>query len=422
MSSREAAAPPAQESGAKSTGLRVLTIWSRNVDTPRMAGRLRIIDSLRRYFRQAWRLTEIAQMPRISVKAPLTIMSAGLRFAGGLLSGRPLPLQCAIFPPLDQRTAEAAGRDFDVVYLDGVRLLNVARQLRRLHPGLRIVVDLDDLMSRRGELLMESGSPVSLGYLEPYVPGPLRKALTTGSLSRLALKYEAFALRRAEKSLLEVCDAAALLSAADAEALRQLAPAGCAGKVRNIPPAVSRPSAIHPFQRCDRFVFIGTDGLTQNRLTIDYLTALWGRVGPALPLVIFGEMKRTYPPTPGVSFAGYVNDLLDVYDGRSALVSPSFIGGGVKTKILESFAYGCPIVSTASTLEGMSLHGYPLTFEQIGALEAFVAQETGDNPVFVEAVARGLAYVSEHHSPERILDAWRALIEGDGEAPTLAHA
>ena len=396
-------------------GVRLLAIWSRQVETGRMAGRLRIIANLRRHFATAWPYGEITLLPEVSLKSPLVGLLCALRFVLALVQGKPLPLQCAIFSPLDWRAVEAAGRDYNVVYLDGVRLLLTAQRLRQRHPQLRIVVDLDDLMSRRGELLLTIGSPISLGYLGPYVPAPLHRALTTGALGRIALRYEAVALRRAERTLLEICDAATLLSAADAQALKAIAPPGVAAKIQTIPPAVVPPTDTRPFQGCERYIFIGTDTLIQNRMTIDYLRALWARARPRLPLVIFGAMTRTYAPAPGVTFAGYVNDLIDVYDGRSALISPAFLGGGIKTKILEAFAYGCPVICTEATLEGVAIGDYPLSFARIEDMEAFVVGREGDAPEFADAISRGLAYVREYHSPERILTAWRDLIEGAKE-------
>ena len=74
--------------------------------------------------------------------------------------------------------AERALRDAaacDVVYADGIRALPWLRRLRQARPDIEIVLDFDDLMSRRCDELIENRLPLSLGYLERAMPRVLAK-------------------------------------------------------------------------------------------------------------------------------------------------------------------------------------------------------------------------------------------------------
>jgi glycosyltransferase involved in cell wall biosynthesis len=58
---------------------------------------------------------------------------------------------------------------------------------------------------------------------------------------------------------------------------------------------------------------------------------------------------------PGVSFAGYVDDLRSLLASAWATVIPLRQGGGSRIKVLEALALGSPVVSTSKGVEGLDL-------------------------------------------------------------------
>ncbi len=60
----------------------------------------------------------------------------------------------------------------DVIYFDGIRLVDYAALVRFNLPGCRIIMDFDDLMSRRATILREADFPLSAGYLAKSIPRP----------------------------------------------------------------------------------------------------------------------------------------------------------------------------------------------------------------------------------------------------------
>ena len=77
-----------------------------------------------------------------------------------------------------------------------------------------------------------------------------------------------------------------------------------------------------------------------------------------------------------ISVTGYVEKLSEIYDWCHIVISPIFLGGGMKTKTAEAMMYGCPIIGTAEAFEG-----YDVVYDRIGA-----KCDTADD--FVNAICR----------------------------------
>jgi len=319
-----------------------------------------------------------------------------------------LPVQSWLFDTASNRElAEAIPDDTDVVYLDGIRTIHILEKLRERLPGARLVVDFDDLMSRRTEALMEVGEGLSAGYLTEMMPRWGRRLAQT---SGTGLRYERGALRRWEMRVCELADEVVLLSPVEAEILNSRLPRSARATIRVVPPPQDTVRGPQTLKAPLRFVFIGMDTLTQNRLAIEYLLEVWKKLSPATPLHIFGQMSREWPKVPNVFFRGYAADLTEVYDQHSILLSPVLLRGGIKTKVLEAFAWGTPVVGNENTFEGLPLPNYPLT----GALEQVIMEVQSDTRLLqLNTAARmGNDYVRRHHDPGTISAAWRRLIAG----------
>jgi glycosyltransferase involved in cell wall biosynthesis len=402
---------------------RILAIWTRALDGVDNVGGVYIWRAVRGALAplgtvsQA-RLRNLFEQP--SVAGP---GRAAWSFLLGLARGRPLPLQCAIFAAAD------GGRDIlreagqgDVVYADGIRTLLLLRRLRRARPDVRIVVDFQDLMSRRFDEVLARALPLPLGYLDAMLPAALRRVLATGLPARLLLRYEAMALRHAEREMLRIADCVALVSPVEAALLAAAeAPGARRASVAAIPPPMPPAVAVAPAPP-QRAVFIGSDGLMQNRLTIDHLLDLWDRARPPLDLVIYGRQKRPPRHVPGVVWAGYVRDLAEVYTPGSLLVSPTFLRGGIKTKVLEAFAHGVAVIGNPATFEGMDLPDYPFCFTDDPALVRFLANPLPRAAEIAAATIAARSLVEREYGDALFRARWAAAMLGqarrdDGRSP-----
>lgn len=404
---------------------RLALVWTRSLDGERMAGRLHVARAIRTALSTGAEL-ESFRLPSVLSDRTAPRMAGALAALGGSwLRGRPLPLQCALFS--SSGDIEAIGRaipqDVGAIYLDGIRCCELLRYLRRTRPGLRIVVDFDDSMSRRMELLLAAGQPLSPGYLSHRLPPLLRRFVTFGAVGRAVVLYECWTLRALERQMLTLADAIVLLSSKEADALdaiRATTPSARAD-VAAVPPPAELVDA-KPLTSPLRFTFVGTDTLTQNRLTIDYLLDLWGRRRIATPLVIFGQQTRKVRLPPGVTAPGYASDLNDVFDGHSVLLTPSFLRGGVKTKVLEAFSRRAPVIGNDQTFESMDLDDYPLRINDEDVLVELLRDPETRRDVFDVAALRGRDYVRAHHAPSVFAERWRALMGLEPTSPSAGDS
>ena len=267
-------------------------------------------------------------------------------------------------------------------------------------------------MSRRFALLSAAGIKPSLGQFQARMPGAFGRLIGTGAVARLVSYYEIRALRRAEHEVMRNADRVVLISHVEGAHLRAN-DAGLGGRVVVIPPPIIIPEHVHPFAATPatlRYCFIGSDNLPQNASAIDTLIGIWKRLHIPVELVIFGRQVRNYDLPPGVRVHGFVADLAEVYDGRTVLLAPTRLGGGVKTKFLEAFSYGAPVVGTPITYEGVPPEPPFLTFEDIGG-ESGLADIGRLLPIYEQAAKAGRQLVQNEYSEERFLARWRTLLD-----------
>ncbi|MBX6740675.1 MAG: glycosyltransferase [Acetobacteraceae bacterium] len=408
---------------------RILAVWTRTLDGVESVGRVNVARAVRDTLARIGLLSNVQLRSVFESRSLAALPLVAWKLAGAALRGQPMPLQCAIFAAgTGGKEALRIATQSDIVYADGIRTLPWLRQLRRHRPEVDIVLDLDDLMSRRYGEVLERRLPLSLGYLERMMPRGLVRLAFIPALARLILGYERMALRCAEREALRIANRVILLNAHEASLLRSAAPKTASGRPGSAaaqvlaipPPAV--PKRMRPALRPPwRAVFVGTDALVQNRLSIDYLLELWARERIPLPLVLYGRYTRPPRPVPGVTWAGYAPDIATIYAPGSILVTPTFLPGGIKTKILEGFACGVPVVGNPASFEGLALSGYPLCFEHERDLLAFLADPDREQARMMQAVEMGSHLLEAEHSPELFRHRW-AMAMGVPQAAGLAVA
>lgn len=381
-------------------------IWTRPIDGQAMAGRLRVAIAVRAAVREVADVREHLLPPAIgSATAMLGIAWA---WFCSLFRHPVLPLQCVLYasPGAVRRAIAAIDPEATTIYLDGVRTFALLRRLRKVYPDKRIVVDLDDLMSRRVRLLREGRFPLSAGYLTAALPPTFVRWLT-GGVGRMILRYEERTLPGVEAAITHLADAVVLVSSEDLTEMRGDGPATRVSILPMVTPTGRSPT-LEPGPV--RFIFAGTDTLTQNRLTIDYLTDLWARERPPVELVLIGRRQRTTPLPDGVRALGYIDDIADAYDGRSVLLTPSLLRGGIKTKVLEAFAHGAPVIGNAITFEAMPIGDYPLVCDGEDELIAIIRNPEAFRDRFAVAARFGFDYVQHVHAPDVFARKWRRVL------------
>lgn len=108
-------------------------------------------------------------------------------------------------------------------------------------------------------------------------------------------------------------------------------------------------------------LFLGSFRHTPNQEALEWF------IRNCLPLILAGEPSArvivigSEPParhplsgTPGVEFAGFIEDVRDALARYAVFICPILSGSGVRVKLLEAFAAGIPVVSTRVGAEGLA--------------------------------------------------------------------
>jgi hypothetical protein len=123
-----------------------------------------------------------------------------------------------------------------------------------------------------------------------------------------------------------------------------------------------------------------------------------------------------------VTAPGYASNLNDVFDGHSVLLTPSFLRGGVKTKVLEAFSRRAPVIGNDQTFESMDLDDYPLRINDEDVLVELLRDPETRRDVFDVAALRGRDYVRAHHAPSVFAERWRALMGLEPTSPSAGDS
>ena len=393
---------------------RITEIWSRDVNKSRLAGRTQIIAAIRDATEQQYCVTHLRLnnlLERRSFRAALGTVFAALR---SFLSGNPPSLQCLLFCDggnIREICQHLKSNPPGALYCDGVRTFYLLKHLGELRNRMRIVVDLDDLMSRRMQSLGMAEASLSLGYLHDRIPPWLGKTLALGSVSRMVARYEHAALLRVEDLIGRWADAVVLISKVEGAVLQErYSTLSSKANVHVISPPKDVVAPPQSYTEFSRFVFIGTDSLPQNRSSIQLILELWRSTKPVAEIHLFGRMVLDWPSVPGVIFRGYVQDLDDVYVQGAVLFAPGELQGGIKTKVVEAFAHGCAVVGNEITFEGLQVPNYPLVTTSHEELVRIVSFPSSYLHQMKEAASLGQGYVKTYFSQENFAENWKDVL------------
>lgn len=235
-------------------------------------------------------------------------------------------------------------------------------------------------------------------------------AATTGALARAAARREAVGMARDEARLARRFDAVIAVSAADAAAFRALVPEVSCEVIGNCVDTDALSLLPAPAAGPPLCLFVGSANYPPNAQAIErFARRIFPQVVAHLPGARFvavgadppAHLQRLAAETPGMQMAGYLADVVDAYRVATQVVVPLAVGGGTRTKILEAFALGRPVVSTAVGAEGLGA---------AADHELLLADEDD---------ALAAAIVGLHRDPDRaahLIHSGRRFVEANGSA------
>jgi glycosyltransferase involved in cell wall biosynthesis len=159
-----------------------------------------------------------------------------------------------------------------------------------------------------------------------------------------------------------------VLTPRDAAVLARLNPRYRLAVIPNgIDPACFAPSPGAPTREAGTIVFTGNYEYPPNAEAARWLAeAVFPRVRARVPgarLLLVGHaptpaMHAASTRTPGITVTGRVADLRPYLERAALFAAPLRVGAGIKNKVLEAMAMGCPVIGT------------PLAFDGIGPSDA----------------------------------------------------
>ncbi len=222
---------------------------------------------------------------------------------------------------------------FDLVHVDS---LDLSAYLPRLH-GMPIACTHHNVES---ELLER------------------RAQVETSSWRKRYLRLQARLMEREERKW---CGTVALnitVSEADARSIRVLVPGA---RVIAIPNGVDTSKFTPGDGAGSGLVFVGGYNWLPNRDAMEYfaeeILPFVRQDAPDLPITWVGRsppaVAQRFQQTSGIRLTGYVDDIRPYVQGSACYIVPLRVGGGSRLKILDAWAMGMAVVSTAVGCEGL---------------------------------------------------------------------
>lgn len=286
------------------------------------------VDVLYARFGAEWPAPEFESVPGVSLYGvrPSRGLRRALAYAGARADGVPAAFARAVSPELTGAAAALAGRPCrERVVADGPGAAAALRGLAARRPVVYSAQNIESAFRHEG---LDSGG--------------------MGSRRGLA----AF-----ERRLLESFAESWIVSRADLERARELAPGA---RLRLVPNVVDveaiAPVPAHSTRR--RALMVADFTYEPNRdglsfLVSDVLPRVWTEISDVRLTIVGRGLEAPTSPDERVEQLGFVEDLAAAYAGADCAVVPLRVGGGSPLKFVEALAYGLPVVATPRAAAGL---------------------------------------------------------------------
>jgi hypothetical protein len=324
-----------------------------------------------------------------------------------------LPLQTWLYYSVHNRAlVERVCSDVNAaaVYVDMLRL---APLTEGLPSRIARVVDYDDLLSARYAQAAGENYQV-MGFLAERV-GPLSRLARM--LAKPLLRIEASRCADYEKIWLKRANLALFTSPVEAARIKEPG-----ANIVAAPPLVPWLGGERRVPG-EKLIFLGNMHYAENVLMLRALAqaveTLEARAEAPSDLMIdvVGDaptgLERQFK-SERFRFQGRLDELTSLA-GAGLFLAPVVSGSGVKLKVLDGLALGCPVVATPKACEGLDVRpnrDLIVAPDSLGVLRTAIVLRDRTS-LKAKLAARGRAYVEQHHAPRRgevIADAMSAAV------------
>jgi len=295
----------------------------------------------------------------------------------------------------------------------------VARTLRDFAPD---IVHAEQLQAHANcDAAHAQGVPVVLRMQN--VESDLWAQSAASGLHLRAFAFEAARVRRAETAAMQRSAATVTLTAADAERLRALLPAGGTQCVHPVAPAFAQRLEPGPAVRgTPALVIAGSGGWRPNaRGARWFVREVWPALRARVPgvwLHLFGGAALSGD---GIDWHTAPTDSATAFPAGAIAVVPLAVASGIRMRILEAWARGLPVVATTAAARGLAVRdGDELIIaDDAAGFASAIARLADDAALRQHLVQRGRDYLRDHHDATQATAALLAVYRGAaaGTAP-----
>ena len=343
---------------------KILFIMSRDYNNEPGSGRKQIIDNYLKYYNNH-HIINVVNLTSIFDSVGFDRLRCLLAFFLNIILYPRYPLQSLIYiNKINSKRIIERYRLFkpDVIFIDGIRITSL---ISLLGIKCRQVLDIDDLLSRRYAYYVKKSANLSFGIYGRRLEFIM--TMIPLNLKRYIMRKESERISELERNTINTFRNIVFSSSEEMERFKFKYNISDRPKLfSQIFPVLPKKSDItFSIEPQLNFLFIGSDMVLQNHFTLDFLVNIWNKYKISNKLYVIGKMVGNYKYNDNIIFLGYVDDLDEYYYKMDALLSPSFIEGGIKTKVLEAAKYNLPAVGNKITFEGFKLlDNYPFVIEQ----------------------------------------------------------
>jgi glycosyltransferase involved in cell wall biosynthesis len=285
-----------------------------------------------------------------------------------------------------------------------------------LNKEQRIVVDLDDILSKRYQKMLDLGAEhSSLGTFSERIPAPFR--WLEGLVRKFAIKFERNRILTAEVRAVSKADAIILTSPLEAEYVNGTYNTG---KATGISQCVTVSNQVRS-GKGSNLLFIGNMTTAQNLASLQLIATqilpIIGKHQDTKLLVVGRYDDRTEKISKSndlVELLGFVDDITDVASECAVALMPVAFGTGVKTKVLDAMGMGLPVVTNTVGAEGIGIENG--VHAVVNDSSEVLARETIDlilNRDKAESISEsGRNYVAVNHSFKNLQERYSRVIKG----------
>lgn len=246
----------------------------------------------------------------------------------------------------------------NAIYVDMVRLAPYVSAFENF--VCLKVLGYDDLLSERyrRQSNLDSNNANVAGAYSDRLPSKISRLQSIGIIKKAVLRFEAKRMEKCELYYADKYDSGIFVSAIETRKFNQRLGRNMAHTVSMGIDYAYQSEDVNYESIPNSFSYVGNMKTAANYETVMYIIEqILPQIKTDYRFYVIGtcptELVARYKDNKRIIFTGRVDDLRPSIKATSVFLSPIAFGTGIKTKILEAFAMGMPVLTNSVGIEGI---------------------------------------------------------------------